>query len=227
MHLYLIRHGESESNLPEWEDAAVADVGLTERGHRQAEAAAVWIRDNILPPDVVYCSTLRRTRQTGAYLEQTLQMPLNFDDRVREIGNNTADNRPISPDEQISYAEYWASAKPFSSSLTAINGESMMHFRTRIGSFVHDILDKHHGQVVLVVCHGFVIDTFMDIAYNVGSYRHTEVWTSNTGITHLQYIEHPGRERWRLHYQNRIEHLQGIGGLGLSVNGALQQAQSE
>ena len=46
-----------------------------------------------------------------------------------------------------------------------------------------------------------------------------EVWSSNTGIAHLQLIEHPGRERWRMYFVNRIEHLAGIGGLGLTASG--------
>jgi len=31
-----------------------------------------------------------------------------------------------------------------------------------------------------------------------------------TGITRFEYVEHPRREMWRLHYHSRAEHLQGI-----------------
>jgi probable phosphoglycerate mutase len=33
------------------------------------------------------------------------------------------------------------------------------------------------------------------------------VWTHNTGVTHFEYVEHPGREVWRLHSHDRIDHL--------------------
>lgn len=220
MHLYIIRHGESLTNLPDAiKDGGIYDLGLTERGHAQAAALAQWLPYNILTPDVLYSSTLMRTRETTDPIEKVLGLQAIYDDRIREIGNNLPDGRPVTAEEKISYTEYWASGRPFASSTSSINGETLLHFRTRVGLFLHEIIEKHAEQVVVVVCHGFVIDTMMDTAYNVGPFRNCEVWTSNTGVTHLQYIQHPGRERWRMHYQNRVEHLRGIGGLGLTVQG--------
>lgn len=219
MHLYLIRHGESTMNLPDHDDPIVRDVPLTELGHRQAQALGEWMIGRILTPDIIYCSTMRRTRETGAYIADALEMPLVFEDRIREIGNNNADHAPVEFDEQTTYNDFWASEKPFSPITTSINGESMMHFRARIGMFIHDILEKHADEIVMLVIHGFVIDAIFDLVYNIGPYRPVEVWTSNTGISHLQYVNRPTRERWRLYSQNRIEHLIGIGGLGLTAGG--------
>lgn len=218
MHIYLLRHGESVMNLPSWKSSQLYDGGLTERGHRQARAAALWVKENIAAPDVIYCSTLKRTRETGAYFSELFGLPLQMDDRIREIGNNRVDHTALN-EEGFSYSAYWASERPFSSILHDINGETMMHFRTRIGIFLEELLEKHLNQVILVVCHGFVIDMFFDLAFNVGHYRMCEVWTSNTGLSHFQFINHTGRERWRLHFQNRVEHLLGVGGLGLTVGG--------
>ncbi len=219
MHLYLIRHGESTMNLPDHDDPRIHDVPLTERGCEQAEALAAWLPQHILLPDVIYCSSMRRTRETFEPIGKSLEMDAIFDDRIREIGNNRFDHQPLSDDEPMTYAEYWASAKPFASITTSINGESMMHFRTRVGMFLHEIMEKHIDQTVMVVCHGFVIDQFYDTVYNVGPYRNCEMWTSNTGLSHLELINHPGRERWRLHCHNRIEHLVGVGGLGFTAGG--------
>ena len=219
MHLYLVRHGESTMNLPDNEDKILRDVPLTELGHRQAQALANWVDGRILRPDIIYCSTMLRTRQTGAYLSESLGIPLTFEDRIREIGNNRANHEPVEFDEHTTYADYWASERPFSSITTSINGETMMHFRTRIGMFIHELLEKHADDVVMLVIHGFVIDAIFDLIYNVGPYRSVEVWTSNTGLSHLQYVNRPNRERWRLYSQNRIEHLIGVGGLGLTAGG--------
>lgn len=220
MHLYLIRHGESLTNLPDIADhGGIYDLGLTERGHAQAAAVAAWLPANILKPDVLYCSTLVRTRETIRPISARLDLSPQFDDRIREIGNNLPNGQPVNGEEELSYTDYWASGRPFSSSTSSINGETLLHFRTRIGLFLQDVIERHAAQTVVVVCHGFVIDTFMDTAYNVGPFRNCEVWSSNTGITHLEHIQHPGRERWRLHYLNRIEHLQGVGGLGLTAGG--------
>lgn len=219
MHLYLVRHGESEGNLPSFKNPRVIDVPLTDRGHAQAQALGAWISEgHLLPVDHLYCSTLRRTRETVSHIQSAIGLEPIFNDLIREIGNNSHDHAPIDGGD-FSYNDYWASEKPFSSITDSVNGESLIHFRARIGIFLSDIIEKHPKQVVMAVCHGFVIDAFMDIAYNIGPFRSMEVWTSNTGIVHLEFKERKGRERWRLHYHNRVEHLKEVGGLGLTLGG--------
>ena len=85
-----------------------------------------------------------------------------------------------------------------------------MHFRTRVGLFVEEMTDRHHGQAVMAVCHGGVVDAVFDHIFNVGPWRRCEVWSKNTGITHFEYVELPLRETWRLYFQSRVEHLVDI-----------------
>lgn len=220
MHLYIIRHGESLGNIPGYEGEHGWDVPLTERGHAQAAAVGPWVKQHLPQPDHLYCSTMQRARQTCDYIAKAIDMQPIYDDRIREIGNNFLDHTPVGPEENAEYGDYWASERPFASITPNLeNGESLMHFRARVGLFMEEIFQKHRGETLYVVCHGFVIDAFLDIAYNVGPYRNCEVWTSNTGIMHMHLIEHPGRERWRVHFVNRIEHLAGVGGLGLTASG--------
>src|SRR5690606_19594742 len=106
------------------------------------------------------------------------------------------------------YAEYWASERPFAPVTPVVDGgETMMHFRTRVGLFIEDMVQRHSDQVVIAVCHGGVIETAFDHVFNVGPFRHCEVWDSNTGLSHFEFVNHPRRESWRLHYHNRIDHL--------------------
>jgi probable phosphoglycerate mutase len=80
----------------------------------------------------------------------------------------------------------------------------------RVGLFIEQIVGRHRDQIVAVVCHGGVFDCVFDHVFNVGPWRRTEIWTHNTGVTHFEYIAHPGREVWRLHFHNRTEHLRNI-----------------
>ncbi len=89
-------------------------------------------------------------------------------------------------------------------------GETFMHFRTRVGIFIEDILEQHHDEVVLVVCHGGVVECVFDHVFNVGPWRRCEIWDHNTAITLFEHVQHPGREVWRLHYHNRIDHLRDV-----------------
>ena len=85
-----------------------------------------------------------------------------------------------------------------------------MHFKFRVGSFIEEVAEQRRGQIVVAVCHGGVIDVTFDHVFNVGPWRRCEVWVRNTGLTHFEYVEHPGRETWRLHDHDRTEHLRDM-----------------
>jgi probable phosphoglycerate mutase len=211
MHLYLIRHGQSFVNLKEWAEGNV-DAGLTELGQRQAAALAAWMPAHVAEVDAIYASTMARARETAAAVAGGYGQPIVFDDRLREIGNNRFDHSPW-PNEELPkvFAEYWSSARPFAPVVDAENlGETYMHFRTRVGLFVEYAAGAHKGQTVLVVCHGGVVEAAFDHIFNIGPWRRCEVWDHNTAVTHFEFVEHPGREVWRLHFHNRVEHLVGV-----------------
>jgi broad specificity phosphatase PhoE len=212
MHLYMIRHGESHVNLQDWDEGNL-DVGLTELGRRQAAALAAWLPSELPHIDGFYASTMNRARETAEILVDACGCPIRFDDRLREIGDNRADHSPW-PKDQLprEYADFWSTERPFSSIFPTVEGgETLMHFRTRIGQFIEEMVAQHRDEVVVAVCHSGVIEMTFDHIFNIGPWRRCEVWSDNTGITCFQYVAHPGRETWRLRYHNRVDHLRGRG----------------
>lgn len=210
MHLYLIRHGQSFINLPDfdWTKDNV-DAPLTDLGQRQAAAVAAWCQTHIPTPDALYASTMARAQETAAFVSSAYaNLPVRPDDRVREIGNNRFDHTPYPLNEpDMQFNNYWPSERPFAPTVRAGAAETMMHFQTRIGIFLEDLLEIHRDHTVIVVSHGGVMESILDLVFNVGPYRRCEVWTYNTGVTHLQYVAHPNREVWRLRLHSSIEHL--------------------
>lgn len=218
MHLYLIRHGQSPVNLDDWAHGN-RDEGLTALGRRQAGATAERLARDVAV-DVVYSSTMRRARETAAYVAQALDIAVIHDDRIREIGTSRLDHVPwrdLPPD----YAEYWASARPFASVTPGVErGESLMHFRTRVGAFVEDVLARHPGRTVVAVTHGGVIDSVFDHVFNVGPWPRCQIWTHNAAVTHFEAIDSAaqrvdvaragGPELWRLHEHNCAAHLRTL-----------------
>jgi probable phosphoglycerate mutase len=211
MHLYFVRHGQSLINLEEWKDGNM-DVGLTDLGRQQAAALARWLPQTLPEIAVLYSSTMRRARETAEVLADAYRCAVRYDDRLREIGNNRLDHTPWSDDElPQEYAPYWSSERPFASVVSlSEEGETLMHFRTRVGSFIEDVVEQYRDQVVVAVCHGGVIDVVFDHVFNIGPWRRCEVWSHNTGITHLEYVAHPKRETWRLRYHSRVDHLSDL-----------------
>lgn len=215
MQLYLIRHGQSFINLADWDwnGGATLDQPLTELGMAQAEALAGWLPGHVANVSALYASSMQRARQTAEPLSKVYDCPVRFEDRVREIGNNRIDHTAWPADEAPKrYTQFWATARPFSPTMhDAETSETYMHTRVRVGLFMEELVDRHRGENVLVVCHGGVIDCAFDHIFNVGPWRRCEMWTNNTGVTHFEYVEHPGREVWRLHYYNRADHLAAEG----------------
>lgn len=211
MQLYLIRHGQSYVNLQDWTEGN-QDTGLTDLGQRQAAALATWIATAVPHIDVLYASTMSRARETAEAVAQAYDKNIYFDDRLREIGNNRRDHTAWPNDDlPRQYANYWSSEQPFSSVTPYVElGETWMHFRTRVGLLVEELVTKHQNEVVLIVCHGGVVEAVFDHIFNIGPWRRCEIWDHNTGISHFEYVAHPNRETWRLHFHNRQEHLAGI-----------------
>lgn len=207
MNLYMIRHGQSYVNLKEW-NGGNSDEGLTDLGQRQAEALAHWLHGRLPEIDALYCSTMRRARETAEPLRRAYGLNVTYEDRLREVGNNKLDHTAWPSDDLPEYSDYWGSERPFSSITPDRDmGESLMHFRIRVGSFIEELIERHREQNVVTVCHGGVIEIAYDHVFNVGPWRRCEVWSKNTGITRFELVEHPLRETWRLHYHSRTEHL--------------------
>jgi probable phosphoglycerate mutase len=139
-------------------------------------------------------------------------MPIVFDDRLREIGNNRVDHSPWPNDDlPLHFADYWSSERPFAPVTPEVNGgETMMHFRTRVGLFIEEMVQRHANETIIAVCHGGVVDMTFDHVFNVGAFRRCEVWDFNTGLSCFEHVAHPQRETWRLHFHNRIDHLRGL-----------------
>jgi phosphohistidine phosphatase len=72
VRLYLLRHAKSS-----WDDAGVADHErpLAKRGRRATEAIAAYLSEHAVAPELVLCSTARRTRETLERIEPALGTP--------------------------------------------------------------------------------------------------------------------------------------------------------
>jgi broad specificity phosphatase PhoE len=211
MHLYLIRHGQSHVNLKEWTNGNT-DEGLTELGHRQATALSRWIVGEVPHVDLLYASTMQRTRETARYLAEAYRATIHYSDWLREIGNCRLDHTPWpNNDLPRDYADFWSSERPFSSVTPTVDGgESYMHFRTRVGLAVEEMITKHSKETIVVVCHGGVVEAIFDHIFNVGPWRRCEIFCHNTAVSHFEHVAHPLRETWRLHYHNAVQHLKDM-----------------
>jgi probable phosphoglycerate mutase len=214
MHLYLIRHGQSYVNLSDWKPASPAewDASLTPLGQRQATALAAWLPTAVSHVDALYASTMSRAQETAVPLSQTYNIPITPDDRLRELGNNRADHSPYPRESlPVQFVGLAESRSPFVPVMhDAADSETFTHFRTRVGLFMDAMLQRPSTDIILVVCHGGVINAVFDFVFNVGMFRSCDIWNLNTAVTHFEYDTAVGHQPWKLHFQGRTEHLNGL-----------------
>jgi phosphohistidine phosphatase len=80
VRLYLLRHAKSS-----WDDAGLADHDrpLAKRGRQATKAIARHVRERRIAPELVLCSTARRTRETLQRIAPALGTPeVSYEDEL-------------------------------------------------------------------------------------------------------------------------------------------------
>jgi len=202
--LILVRHGQTEWNrLGRYQGQS--DIELNETGLKQAQQTAERLAVEKI--DAVYCSDLKRARQTaeiiaskhdmvGAIHESSLLREMNFGD----YEGLTFDQ--MDPKFQLIFSAdpSWRSSGP---NVRAPNGESIADLAARIQKFTREILEIHTtDETVLIAAHGgplqVMICHFLDIGFehwwqirlNGASVSIVETYPQGTSIVLLNGTSH-------------------------------------
>ncbi len=184
--LIFVRHAEAEGNkirrFHGWTDS-----GLTDKGHLQAERAASRLNDMVI--DVIYSSSLKRTRQTAEYISKITGLPVLTSTNLREINGGDWEDLTWTELEQRWPDEYkiWEN-RPHMHRMP--NGESMEEFQTRLLDEVMSIVERHEGKNICIVTHGTAIramichfrECTLEEMINIA-------WCDNTAVTIIDYEE--------------------------------------
>lgn len=202
MQLYLIRHGDnvlaSSDKVGGHKDGYI-DAGLSALGERQATTLASWLTKQVPHLDSLYTSSLPRAQQTARRLAQAYQVSALEDHRLREIGCNRFNGQPWPNDDLPGGFNISKVEQPYAPVSPAKGQESWMNFRNRVALFGSDLITKHQGHTVIVVCHGGVINAMVDNIFNIGPHRFCDVRLAKASVTHFEHVGQPGQETWLLH----------------------------
>lgn len=145
MELIVIRHGRPE-RLEGVEGGA--DPDLTEIGHQQASAMAEWLAGQRL--DAIYASPMARARQTSQPLESGFGMSAVVEERVREFDHKESSYIPME--------ELRADKAAWKAYVESEENSTRDAFGATVMDGIEEIVARHKGQRVAVVCHGGVIN---------------------------------------------------------------------
>ncbi len=182
MKLYVIRHGQSETNLRgEW--TGWMDAALTEQGIKDAEKAKCALQG--ISFDRVYSSDLRRAMHTAAValpdcIAETTSL-------LREISVGSLAGRHasvLSAEERQRHLKY---------GFEAFGGEPREVFHTRLRQFLTQ-MEQTSGQTIAAFAHAGVLRALMDMVVGV-RLPHSSILCNNCAIVVFEYKE----QKWYLH----------------------------
>ena len=157
MRLHFIRHGETNWNAIRRVQGQM-ESQLTALGKRQAEELADQLQTYSI--NQVYCSSSVRTRETADILFRASQLPIKYQDNLREIhlgpweGNLYDDLAQQNPEQ---FHNFWNEPHQFS----LAGAESFWQLQQRGVDAVREIVEQPTGNDIAIVSHGALIKSIL------------------------------------------------------------------
>lgn len=179
MRILFIRHGQTPANVLGQLDTAHPGPGLTDLGHRQAEAIPGALSAESI--DGIYVSTLLRTQLTAAPLAKDRALDAEVTDGIHEI--EASDLEGLSSHEAaMRYMDTVFSWAAGDLDVAMPGGPDGHDFFGRFDAAV-DSFGRSHDGTVAVVSHGAAIRTWAGArATNVDVDYAASHALSNTGV---------------------------------------------
>lgn len=174
----LLRHGEPVGGR---KYRGQTDDPLSEKGWAQMRAAVGEHR----PWDAILSSPLSRCRAFAEELSTRLGLPLELDERLMEIGFGAWEGRTaeeLMRDDPEVLMRFWSDPLHH----TPPGAEPLARFRDRIDAVWHDLLGRHRGRRVLIVCHAGVIRMCVARALDMPLDRLFRIQVPSAGLTRLR-----------------------------------------
>jgi 2,3-bisphosphoglycerate-dependent phosphoglycerate mutase len=198
MELLLIRHA-----LPVRVELATgaADPALSEAGHAQAGRLGAYLATEHL--DAVYASPLARARETAMALLEGRSLDMETVAGVAEWDQHSPEYVPVE--------ELKAAGDPRWHAMLAGEWdaeESEADFRTRVIDSIEEIIARHGGQRVAVVCHGGVINGYLSHVLGLDRFARGFFYPNYTSINRVAAASSGERSVVTI---NETSHLRGTG----------------
>lgn len=185
--IYMIRHGESVGNQKR-DFLGHTDLPITEKGEKQALAAADYLASIGFQPDTVYASPLCRAHKTALLALSRCHAPAPILlDGLREIYAGDWEGKNFDaldleyPEERLTWREDIGHARP-------VGGEAVAELYGRVVSTVLTIAKENEGKTVFIGTHATPIRAVETYARGKSADLMCEVpWPSNASLSVYRY----------------------------------------
>lgn len=184
--IYLIRHGESQSNVNKTFTGQL-DAPLTEMGQKQAGCIASYFLGRHI--DRIYASDLSRAYDTALPLSKISRVPIEKHEAFREIyggkweGEKFAELQYMYPEDYAIWRYDLANARP-------TGGESIQEIAKRTCRAVEAIVREHPGETIVIATHAVPVRVMLStwLTGDLSGLQET-AWVSNASISKVEYAD--------------------------------------
>ena len=152
MEIVLVRHGLP---LRVELETGIADPELASEGHEQAAKMAAYL--GIEDIEAIYVSPLRRAVETARPLCKLLGLEAVVSEGVAEFDRNSREYVPV---EELRATNDPRWEKLLRGEWDGVDEDPSL-FKARVVATVEDMIARHPGGRVVVVCHGGVINQYL------------------------------------------------------------------
>lgn len=200
VELYIVRHGETDTNFEARINGMSTDKPLNAKGIKQIEELEKHI--DITDFDEVYASPMKRALQTAEILNQGAH-EIQQDKRLVEADYGSWDG--LKEEELIvEHPDAFDENKYLLPNYTkyAVNGEEYADVYKRVEDFMNDMAKKG-DEKILVVCHGFVSRAFVKVT--TGAEDISSIIQPNNGGVSKYMVSASGKKY--LMYYGRLNNI--------------------
>ncbi|MBI3944376.1 MAG: histidine phosphatase family protein [Armatimonadetes bacterium] len=198
--IYLVRHGEVLWNREPPAYCGITDLELSPEGRRQAECLAARLAG--APLAALYCSDLRRARQTADAIAAPHALVPVADPALREV--NYGDWEGLSEAQvRCRWPDLYAAWRQDAERVPIPGGESFAALRDRVVPAMTAIAARHPAESVAVVAHKSTNRVFLCELLGLSPSHYRRIGQENAAVNILNYDE----GRWRIDLVNDACHL--------------------
>ncbi len=152
--IYIVRHGQTHSNIDGIIQGQSVDASLNETGIEQAKHVASLLKFE--PIDLIISSDLLRAFQTAQIISNELHLKIEKDERLREMSFGSWEGKTFSEISNTPEGRLW---EEHSSEWKMEGAETLKNVQQR---FITSVVDhaRRSGDI-LIVSHGAAISAFL------------------------------------------------------------------
>lgn len=199
MRLLIVRHGQTKSNVKKFIQGQNPGK-LTKKGKKQTEKLAKRLLKEKI--DIIYCSDLKRCKETIKPFLKLRKIPIIYTKELRERNYGIFSGKPIS------YFYKWLKERGGKGNfnLKIPKGESFPDVQKRAKKFISKIIKKHKEENILLVTHGALKTAIMLYLFNKTPEKHYKKYKGKNTALSIVYIKDNGKHRARV--INSLKHLE-------------------